>query len=181
MAVPVHVVEDNAQALVTYIAPGAEFGFFPGEWPTSDKRHPWAGRRAWAGHGCLMVQRPGDDHAVWHFWSGPSREFACWYVNLQTDFVRTGLGYDTQDLELDIVVFPDGRWALKDDDVLVDRIAEGRFSPRLVAWIESEGADLVAELEAGRHWWDPTWSQWAPDDSWRDTALPVGWADYEHP
>lgn len=55
-----------------------------------------------------MVQRPGDPHAVWHFWTGPDREFTCWYINLQADFVRAAIGYDTQDFELDLVVFPDG-------------------------------------------------------------------------
>jgi hypothetical protein len=178
MAVPVHVVEDTADALVTYIAPGAEFGFFPGEWPTPDTRHPWAGRAGWSGHGCLMVQRPGDHHAVWHFWSGPAREFACWYINIQTDFLRTAGGYDTQDLELDIVVYPDGTWLLKDDDVLVDRIDEGRFSPLLVEWIEALGAQLTAQLQTGTRWWDDAWSRWTPDDAWRNTALPAGWADH---
>jgi predicted RNA-binding protein associated with RNAse of E/G family len=95
-----------------------------------------------------MVQRPGDHHAVWHFWTGPDREFACWYVNLQTAFVRTSVGYDTQDLELDIVVTPDGTWTLKDLDVLDDRVAEGRFSPELARWIVSLGEQLAAELDA---------------------------------
>lgn len=162
MAVPVHVVEDTADALVTYIAPGAEFGFFPGEWPTPDKLHPWANRSAWSGHGCLMVHRPGDHHAVWHLWSAPDRKFECWYINIQTNFVRTSYGYDTQDLELDIVVYPNNEWILKDDDVLVDRVKEGRFSPVLVEWIEALGRELTAELEAGRRWWDEGWSRWTP-------------------
>jgi len=177
-AIPVHVVEDTAEALVTYIAPGAEFGFFPGKWPTPDGRHPWSGRLAWTGHGCLMVQRPGDHHAVWHFWAGPEREFSCWYINLQTAFVRTGLGYDTQDLELDIVVFPDGHWILKDADVLVDRISEQRFTLTLVDWIESLGGELTSRLQAGERWWDDGWAHWTPDASWHNTALPSGWADY---
>jgi len=178
MAVPVHVVEDTADALVTYIPPGAEFGFYPGQWPTPDGRHPWAGRQGWAGHGCLMLQRPDDHHAVWHFWSGADRAFSCWYINLQTSFVRMDFGYDTQDLELDIVVYPDGHWVLKDDDVLIDRVSEGRFSPALVEWIESLGAELATQLETGDRWWDQKWASWAPDDSWKDTALPAGWAEY---
>jgi predicted RNA-binding protein associated with RNAse of E/G family len=122
-----------------------------------------------------MVQHPGDHHAVWHFWSGPAREFAGWYINLQVDFVRTAQGYDTQDLELDIVVQPDGRWALKDQDALADRVVEGRFSQEMVTWIESIGAELVAELRAGRQWWDPRWARWQPDPSWRDPRLTGGW------
>ena len=177
MAVPVHVVEDNADALVTYIAPGAQFGFYAGDWPSADHQHPWVGRTSWTGHGTLMVQRPGDHHAVWHFWTGERREFSCWYINFQTDFVRTALGYDTQDLELDLVVLPGGEWFLKDHDVLPDRVSEGRFSASFVVWIESLGAELTTQLDAGRRWWDPKWVDWTPDAEWRDTKLPPGWAD----
>ncbi len=65
-------------------------------------------------HGVLMLQRPGEAHAVWHFWDGPDRDFTCWHLNLQAPFRRTPIGYDTQDLELDLVVSPDGSFVLKD-------------------------------------------------------------------
>ena len=48
LAVPVHVVEDHDDALVTYIAPGAQFGFPSGDWPTPDGRHPWWARTGWS-------------------------------------------------------------------------------------------------------------------------------------
>ena len=38
----------------------------------------------------LMLQRPGEAHAIWVFWDGPEREFAGWYVNFQEPFRRTG-------------------------------------------------------------------------------------------
>lgn len=109
-ALPVFVVEDTDEHLVTYIPEGAEMGFVDGEWPTPDGKHPWHRRTHWQGHGCLMVQRPGDPYAVWHFWDGPDRDFTCWYINLQADHRRTEIGYDTQDFELDFVVFPGGDW-----------------------------------------------------------------------
>src|SRR5688500_8704277 len=74
MAVPAYVVEDTDDALVTYLAPEAEFGFPEGEWPNPGGRPPWSDRRGWSGHGTLMVQRPGEHHAVWHFWTGPERD-----------------------------------------------------------------------------------------------------------
>jgi hypothetical protein len=175
MAVPVYVVDDTDDALVTFIAPGAEFGFPNGAWPTRDGRHPWSGRRGWSGHGALMVQKPGEHHAVWHFWTGPERTFACWYINLQTAFVRTASGYDTQDLELDIVVLPDGTWTLKDRELLDDRVAEGRFSPQLAHWIVSLADQLTAELDARCHWWDHHWANWKPSDEWHTPLLPSGW------
>ena len=174
-AVPVFVVEDTAEHLVTYLPEGAEVGFADGDWPTPDGTHPWHPKTQWEGHGCLMVQRPGDPHAVWHFWSGPDRAFSCWYINLQADFVRTAVGYDTQDFELDIVVFPDGSYVVKDLDLLDARITEGRFTHGLVDWIRDVGAELTAELDAGRPWWDQDWAHWTPPESWKDARLPPDW------
>ncbi len=79
-----------------------------------------------------MIQRPGDDHAVWHFWTGEDRTFSCWYINLQTAFVRTTIGIDTMDLELDLVVLPTGDYVVKDLDVLPERVAEGRLTQTVV-------------------------------------------------
>jgi hypothetical protein len=174
--VPVFVVRDTEDELVTYLPEGGEIGFADGAWPTSDGRHPWYPKPRWEGHGCLMVQRPGDPYAVWHFWTGPDRTFACWYINLQADFVRTAVGYDTQDLELDLVVSPDGTCTVKDLELLDVRVAEGRFTSGLAEWIRELGRDLEAELRAGRRWWDPSWADWTPPDAWRDARLPAGWA-----
>jgi hypothetical protein len=163
---PVVVVEDSPDQLVTYIAPGTKFGLPAGNWPSPDGKHPWHDKASWSGHGCLMVQRPGDHHAVWHFWTGPDRDFACWYINLQTAFRRTADGYDTQDLELDIVVTPEGSWTVKDQDLLADRVREGRYTAELSEWIMRLGDELAGRLEAGERWWDPRWAEWAPDPAW---------------
>ena len=175
LALPVYVVEDTHEQLVTYTAEAAEIGYVEGDWPTPDGKHPWHAKRRWEGHGCLMVQRPGDHHAVWHFWTGEDRAFGCWYINLQADVLRTEIGYDTQDFELDLVVFPDGNWIVKDLDVLDDRVAEGRFTAELVDWIRTLGDDLERQLAAGDHWWDHRWADWAPDPTWIRPSLPEHW------
>jgi Protein of unknown function (DUF402) len=172
----VFVVEDSPDWLVTYWPEGAPFGFPEGDWPTPDGRHPWHGRCAWEGHGTLMLQRPGERYAVWHFWDGPERAFAGWYLNLQEPFRRTSIGYDTQDLELDIWVFPDGSWQVKDLELLPQRVAEGRWTEAEVAAIRAEGDRLVTRLERGGRWWDAHWSTWSPDPAWNPPALPTGWA-----
>lgn len=170
-----YVVEDSGDEVVTYLPEGAEIGFVDGDWPTPDGKHPWYGKTHWEGHGCLMVQRQGDPFAVWHFWTGPDRDFACWYINLQADFVRTDIGYDTQDFELDLVVSPDGSYVVKDLEVLEDRVTEGRFTSELVSWIREIGARLTDDLDAGRHWWDPSWADWSPPAHWSDAHLPAHW------
>jgi len=163
---PVHVVDHSDDQLVTFTAPGSPFNFPSGEWPIEGGRHPWGANSSWKGHGCLMVQADGADHAVWHFWDGEQREFVCWYINLQSAYVVSADSYDTQDLELDIVVRPDFSWELKDDEVMDQRVAEGRFTAASVEAIRELGHELTTRLEAGDIWWDTSWSTWQPDPSW---------------
>lgn len=171
----VFVVEDGPELLVTYMPEGATFGFPDGAWPGTTGRHPWHGRGAWEGHGVLMLQRPGESYAVWHFWNGPERTFAGWYLNLQEPFRRTPVGYDTQDLELDVWAPAGGGWSFKDEELLEVRVREGRFTQSEVEAIRSLGDEIGAMLARDERWWDERWAGWRPDPGWRGTALPNGW------
>jgi hypothetical protein len=159
---PVTVVMNQPDLLATYIREGTPLRFPPDAWPTPDGLHPWHQNTSWQGHGVLMLQRPRDSYAVWVFWSGPDRDFDCWYVNLQEPFRRTAIGCDTQDLELDIVVPSDGSWQLKDEEVLEQRISEGRFTSRQVADIRTEGRRVTDDLDRGTKWWADDWMKWRP-------------------
>jgi Protein of unknown function (DUF402) len=161
------VVRDEPDLLATFLPEGTPFEFPEGDWPAPDGRHPWHGRGRWEGHGLLMLQRPGDFYAVWVFWHGPARDFRGWYLNLQEPFRRTPEGFDTQDLELDIWVPIDGRWEWKDDELLDQRVDEGRFTAEQAKAIRAEGARITAELDAGRRWWSDDWAQWQPPAAWQ--------------
>jgi hypothetical protein len=177
----VFVVEHSDDLLVTYLAEGSPFGFPDGDWPTRSGRHPWHGRSSWTGHGTLMLQRPGDAHAVWHFWMGTDRTFAGWYLNLQEPFRITSIGYDTLDLELDLWVPPDGDWQFKDWDVLDQRVEESRWTREEVRDIRAHGEDLGRRLDSGERWWDTRWAAWTPEGSWTPRALPRGWDEVPSP
>jgi hypothetical protein len=168
------VVEDTPELLVTYIPEGAPFRFPPGDWPAPDGLHPWHGKASWHGHGALMLQRPGDSYAVWVFWSGPKREFRGWYVNLQEPFRRTELGYDTQDLELDIWLPREGGYVLKDDEDMERRVEEGRFTPEQIAAVRGDAQRILDELESDGPWWSESWSTWEPDPDWPKPSFPDG-------
>jgi hypothetical protein len=179
LAIAERVVVDSDDLLVTYIPTGAPFGYAPGPWPTETGFHPWYPKAAWEGHGPLIVQRPGDAYAVWHFWSGDDRRFARWYLNLQAPCTRTTIGYDTQDHELDFVVLPDGQRFFKDDELMEQRVREGRYSAAEVAEIRALGSRLVEIVDSGTSWWDPAFTAWTPDPSWSTPELPSGWADVD--
>ena len=151
LEVPVRVVRDDGQLLATYLASGTPFTLPPGPWPTADGLHPWHGRTGWQGHGTLMLQRPGEAYAIFHFWNGPERTFSGWYVNFQEPFRRTATGYDTQDLELDIWIPADGAWSWKDRNTLEDRIAQGRYTRAQVQATLAAGDRVAALLDANEH------------------------------
>ena len=128
-------------------------------------------KKRWEGNGVLMLQRPGEAYAIWVFWFGEERAFRGWYVNLQEPFRRNGSGYDTQDLELDIVVPVDGPWEWKDDELLDVRVAEGRFTPEQAAAARDEGRRVGALLDAGERWWDDSWASWRPPAGCRTPSM----------
>jgi hypothetical protein len=169
---PVVVVRDDPQLLATYVAEGTPFRFPPGTWPTPDGLHPWHAHERWSGHGVLMLQRPGDMYAIWVFWDGPERRFDGWYINIQEPSRRTPSGFDTQDLEPDILVDIDGSWMLKDDDVLEQRVDEGRFTLDQVAAVRAEARRITADLARGRRWWSDEWTEWTPDPGWPVPVVP---------
>ncbi len=173
-ASPVVVVEDAPELLATYIPEEAPFAF-----PTSadGRPHPWAGRGSWAGHGVLVLRRPGEAYSVWHFWDGPERRFAGWYLNLEEPFRRTSIGYDTQDLELDVWIPAGERWRFKDEEKLDERVRDGRYTGEQVAATRALGTAIGAMLDRGERWWDEGWTSFRPDPAWRGPAFPAGWEE----
>ncbi len=167
------VVEDSPSLLVLYMPGGSPLAFADDFFGAP---HPWSGRDRWEGHGVLQLQRPGEIYAIWVFWHGVAREFRGWYVNLQEPFRRTSRGFDTQDLELDIVIDLEGRWQYKDDEKLDAWIERGRWSATEVAAIRREGAAIAEALEAGRRWWSDDWATWEPEPGWKTPTLPLDWA-----
>lgn len=166
---PVHVVSDAADLLVTYLASGAPVTYLPGPWPTANGRHPWHPTERWGGHGVLMLQRPGDPYGAWVFWAGPERAFDCWYLNIH-EWSRDATGHAIRDLELDVVVRADGTVRLKDEDLVDVRVAEGRLTGADAAHARAVGAELVAMVARGDMWWDPAWAAWSPPDGWDATS-----------
>jgi hypothetical protein len=153
--IDVDLVYEDDDLFVTYIPSGAALRYPLGF-------HPWYPKPRWEGQGVLMLHRPDDWYAVWVFWRGDEREFAGWYINFQEPYRRWEGGYDTQDLELDIWIPRDGPWEWKDREALEERVREGRFTAEQAAHVRAEADKLAADLDAGRWWWDTSWSEWSP-------------------
>lgn len=175
MGMPVYVVSDTPELVVTYLPGGAAFRYVPGDWPTPTGHHPWHPAESWSGEGMLMLQRPGDPYGVWVFWRGEDRELVAWYLNIH-EWSRVPDGFAIRDLELDVVARADGSVVLKDADLVDARVAEGRMTEADAAHARAVAADLLAKLERGDRWWSQEWASWAPPDDWGvPPPLPDGW------
>jgi Protein of unknown function (DUF402) len=166
------VVQDDPDLLVIYVPEGAEISVIDDGGPIV---HPWSDRRAWEGHGIVVLHRPGDAYSVNVFWEGPTREFSVWYLNLEAPFVRTALGVDTRDHELDLWSTDGHSWHWKDAELLDQRVADGVYTAEEATAIRAEGERLYGEVSNGGGWWDERWAAWEPPSDWEPPRLPSGW------
>ncbi len=154
LSLPVRVVSDDGRVLALVLEDGARFTFDE-EQPV----HPWSGRDAWVGPTVLQLRRPDDWYSVWMFFDGGDLD--CWYVNFERPLVRTADGIDTDDLELDLVVEPDGARQWKDVEQLHARLGEGRYSTADLVRVLEEAAVITDLLDRDERWWAP-WDAWTP-------------------
>lgn len=171
---PEYVVHDDGDLLITFIQTGSAFGFPP----TQDiEIHPWTARDDphWTGHGSLHFARAGEPWGFSIFWTGPSREFECWYVDLQAPYRRFEGGVDGLDHELDLIVHPDGRIEEKDVELFEERVASGRYDEALARRIRADFRAVKASLERDGVPYESRWQTWEPPQEWGALELPVGW------
>ncbi len=124
-----------------------------------DPPHPWAPQDAWRGPTVLQLRRRGDWYSVWKFFTGD--HFDGWYVNMERPYVRTATGIDTDDLELDLVIEPDGNRQWKDVEFLHARLDQGRLSLDDLTHVLAAAAEVTELLDRGDRWWAP-WDDWTP-------------------
>ena len=91
-------------------------------------------------------------------------------MNLQMPLRRRPGGYDTRDLQLDLVVEPAGSVTWKDEDHLEQALESGLLSADDARLARGEAERVLAE------WPFPTgWEDWRPDPGWELPELPAGW------
>jgi len=179
-AQPVTVVQDDADALVVWLATGTPV--------LRAARADGLGKRDDAStlftaelvqdrgvHACfdqLRVAPTGRPWSVWVFFTEGTGEFAGWYVNLEEPHVRDQHTVYTSDHVLDLVIDPDRTMVRKDEDELALAVAQGVFDEADAGAIEADAA-AVATLVAA---WGPPfcngWELFRPDPAWSIPGLP---------
>ena len=97
-------------------------------------------------------------------------------------FRRSTVGFDTDDLCLDIVIAhqSDGTMSCepKDDDDLDERAEIGIYTAEQVKAIREAGAAAIDRVRRRVPPFDGSWTQWSPDPTWTmPEGLPNRWDD----
>lgn len=122
----------------------------------------------------LRLMYPDSGYSVWLTWQEGS--FRGYYVNLEEPFRRTAIGFDTNDHQLDIVVTPDLRWSMKDEDVVRERELDGTFSRAFVSELRREARGVIAAIARRETPFDGSWLSWRPDPAWPIPRLDPRWS-----
>lgn len=180
---PVTVVQDTAELLAVWMAPGTECVKPVIVGGTQVHAEPLAtrytaprttARATWSGTGVLKLARPGEPWSVWLFWDRGWR-FRNWYVNLEEPRTRWAGGVDSEDHFLDISVRPDRSWEWLDEDEFAQAQHVGLMDGATAGRVRAAGLAAVGVI---REWGVPFrdgWERWRPDPRWRVPPLPDDW------
>lgn len=164
------VVHDLPEQLALYIPRGSPTKIPPG---SGIPRDSWTLEDGVWTRETLRLTTPGAAHSVLVWWEDGA--FDGWYVNLERPLVRTPLGFDYLDQELDIHVRPNRSWEYLDEGEFEESQKLGVITPAEARAVRAEAARVVRMIEA----WGPPfcdgWERWRPDSDWSVPALPPGW------
>lgn len=137
-----------------------------GRWDLLER--PWTRSRA------LLVLEPGRYYGICLFWEADTGEFRNFYVNFQLPFRRSHAGFDSLDLDLDLVVERDLSWRWKDEEDWSAAKASGALDDATIAGVEAGREEALKRVQAGLR--DLTdWVDWVPDPSWAPPRMPGDW------
>ena len=184
MSWPFTVVEDREDLLALYLPRGALYKRFRRLPPEEARERGYArvlDDEVWR-RDVLRLMYPGAHHSIWVFWEHEDgeRRHTSYYVNMEEPYRRTGIGFDTNDHMLDIVVTPDLEWRWKDEDELAERVRQGAHPADFADFIRAEGERVIEKIERRESPFGDGWPEWKPDPSWQTPVLPPEW-DKEPP
>ncbi|MGW1269718.1 DUF402 domain-containing protein [Streptomyces sp. NPDC002491] len=182
------VVADTSEALVAACPPGAET-----RWPALYVKARTDGDRAVRTEAFDAMASGVWDlaAAVWQetellLWKPPAAWFSVnafytadglrnWYVNFERPTARTGDGFDTFDLTVDLVVDPDltsWRWKDEDEYAHVRRLGIVTDTEHQAVAAARDQAIAMLEERSGPFADTASWSAWRWNPAWPAPTLP---------
>jgi hypothetical protein len=184
------IVEDTEEEVALALLPGAEClmpeGYVHGRLGARHKWNRWDDylqnnyrleQFIWHTNRLLILLKPQDYYATIYFWNNSSGEFLCYYINFQLPFWRSACGFDTLDLELDVVIQPSFEWRWKDAEDYQDGIQKGVLLKQWTDGISQAKDHVLQKIERREYPLNGQWLGWRPDPAWPAANLPANWEE----
>jgi len=182
------VVHDHPEEVALAVLPGAECyapeGYIHGKHGSAGHWDRWDDyvkgdwkmeKYAWHTNRVLILLQPKKYYASVYFWQAATGDFLCYYINFQLPFRRNKIGFDSFDLELDIVIEPTYEWCWKDMDDYQTGIERGIILSEWTEEIDAAKQEIFDKLEKRQYPYDGAWLNWMPDPIWSPPTLPDNW------
>jgi protein associated with RNAse G/E len=186
------LVKDTPQEVALAIWPGAECAAPAGylhnknekglpweRWPETLSHTLNLQKYRWHTNRFLILMEPEKYFATLYIWNAASEAFTGYYINFQLAFTRGPHGFDTLDLDLDIVIEPSYQWRWKDVEDYQEGIRLGGIRPEWVSRVEQARKEAAARLQERLYPLNGAWLDWRPDPAWSAPCLPPGWDSVE--
>jgi len=129
----------------------------------------------WAQRRFLMVLEPDRYYSICALWQQANGEFERYYINFQLPFRRSKVGFDTLDLDLDLLVERDLTIRWKDSDEYEEALSLGMIAPEWRDGVETARAEVLERIRRMEPPFDGSLLSWQPDPTWLPSRLPSGW------
>ena len=183
------VIHDEPKEVALAVLPGAECfapeGYINGKHGTSRQWNRWDDYindnwkmqgYNWHTNRLLYLIEPEKFYASIYFWHDDTNQFLCYYINFQLPFQRSEIGFDTLDLELDIIIEPTYKWSWKDLNEYRAGIHKGIILKEWADQIDCAKLEILEKIEKRQYPLDGQWLDWKPDPNWRTPKLPENWS-----
>lgn len=184
------VVKDEPEETCLLLLPGSHCAYPEGYWRWKHgdfsqgtrwqeaRCQDWTHRQfVWQTNRMLMILEPEKYYACCLFWDHVSDQFRNYYINFQLPYQRSHCGFDTFDLELDLVVDADFTWQWKDRPAYEAGIQDGSIQASWAQAIGQAQTEIFDRLKTRGYPFDGSWLSWRHDSSWTAPCLPDGWQE----
>ncbi|EAR08827.1 hypothetical protein MED297_04137 [Reinekea sp. MED297] len=103
--------------------------------------------RRWERNHVLIVKDPSQYYSVQLFWDASTDQFLGYYINFELPYKMSTVGYDSLDLDLDLMVYPNGKYQWKDVDEYRAAVECGGITPEWAAHLDAAKQAVLTKIE----------------------------------
>jgi predicted RNA-binding protein associated with RNAse of E/G family len=153
----VQVVQSSQNHTVVWMREGSNFRITEGylnnpsfreeRWAISDTGNWKMIDSEWKNNHVLIYKELDSFYSIQLFWRAKDEKFLGYYVNFDLPYRKVKTGYDTLDLELDIMVYPDMKTELKDEEDYLKAVESGHISTEWAGKIDKAKTSIYAAIK----------------------------------